>query len=66
MSKGRKGRNSPHTNGFKTNFENTTAALSKFSFFFFQVDDAFRNRWRTLLSVDDLVDQVLSRIVFNL
>ena len=27
-----------------------------------KVDEIFRNRWRTLLSVDDLVDSVLGRL----
>ena len=26
-----------------------------------EVDEAFRNRWRTLLSVDDLVDRVMKK-----
>ena len=31
-------------------------------FIFDAVDDVFRNRWRTLLSVDDLVDRVMQRL----
>ena len=27
-----------------------------------QVDEVFRNRWRTLLSVDDMVDEVLQNL----
>ena len=27
-----------------------------------EVDDVFRNRWRTLLSVDDMVDKVMTKI----
>ena len=27
-----------------------------------KVDEIFRNRWRTLLSVDDMVDKVMSRL----
>ena len=27
-----------------------------------RVDDVFRNRWRTLLSVDDMVDQVMTEL----
>ena len=27
-----------------------------------KVDDVFRNRWRTLLSVDDMVDKVMNRL----
>ena len=27
-----------------------------------KVDEAFRNRWRTLLSVDDMVDNVMNRL----
>ena len=27
-----------------------------------KVDEVFRNRWRTLLSVDDMIDKVMSRL----
>ena len=27
-----------------------------------KVDDVFRNRWRTLLSVDDMIDKVMNRL----